>query len=125
MPCGHAIDAQLGQERVRHPPSHAQLQPPFETHFHAGRVDDDPADQCSKAGDQSYRAFAQQMANALARAHRHVPGVRSYECSVRRGGEGPTGERESIPSFTATIEREIKLKLIDPSLSDPSILPVK
>ena len=69
------------------------------------------------------------MANALARdrtrAHRRVLGVRSYERSVQQGREGRTGERESIPSFTATIEREIKLKLIDPSLSDPSVFPVK
>ena len=43
------------------------------------------ADQRSKTGDQSYRAFAQQMANALAHAHRRVPGVRSYEQSLPLG----------------------------------------
>ena len=62
-------------------------------------MDDDPADQSSKAGDQSYRAFAQQMANALARAHRRAPGVRSYECSVHRGRDGWTGGEGTHSKF--------------------------
>ena len=110
MPCRHvAIDAKLGQERVRHPPSHAQLQPPFETHFHAGEewTTTRPIRARKREINHIERLLSRWPMPSCARAHRRAPGVRSYECSVQRG-------RDRLGGGNAfqVLQREIKSKLI-------------
>ena len=87
--CHVAIDVQLGQEGVCHAVSHAQLQPPFETHFHAGKEwTTRPIRARKREINHIERLLSRWPMPSCARAHRRAPGVRSYERSVQRGRDG-------------------------------------